>query len=138
MLQSAVRILKAFVVLTLLLGTVGFVLTLAWRGFNETEWRAATFAELEAGGAFGRGVVPDYFPRSARDIHFVHNNDTTASRATFRYERGTARGVRETCRRVAATDRGEKFLCPPYDTRTVTVLLRNDGTGRYRSRPDRI
>jgi len=136
--RTVMRLLRALGVAILGLGTIGFALTLVWRDLNEREWRIEDFAALEAAGLLERGLVPEYFPRSARAIHLVHDTDTTAARATFRYdpdERGRAAAA---CRRVARSARGEKYLCPPFERRTITLVLRADGSGRFRSRPDAL
>jgi len=125
--RTVMRLLRILGVAILGLGTIGFVLTLVWRDINVCQWRVEDFAALEAAGLLERGLVPAYFPRSVRAIHLVHDTDTTAARATFRYdpdERGRVAGA---CRRVARSRR-----------RTITLVLRADGKGRFSSRPDAI
>lgn len=136
------RTLKTLGFAGLVLGTVGFVLTLTalvvWQGSNERQWQFDTYTELESAGLIQRGIIPEHFPRSATAINVMENHDTTEIQASFRYALDTENRVSEACRRVARTPRGEKFLCPPFDTRSVIMILRADGTARYVDRGYRL
>jgi hypothetical protein len=91
----------------------------------------ASYAEIERSGLMAAGWLPQYLPPSATDIEERHNLDTNGVWARFRYEAGDLESVESNCNRIAGNDRGKKFLCPPFDARTSTIVLRNDGTGDF-------
>ena len=92
-----------------------------------------SIAELEASGLVDAGWLPGYLPRSANQIEERHNIDTNEVWASFRYKVGDVQTVESMCEKIAENDRGKKYLCPPLDTRTTTIILRSDGSGYYNS-----
>jgi hypothetical protein len=93
----------------------------------------ATFEEMESAGMIARGWLPEYFPESATRILEGHNIDTNLVWAWFRYEPSEIQSIENICLRIAEDDGGAKFLCPPFDSRTSTMVLRNDGEAYYLS-----
>ena len=93
----------------------------------------ANFEELESAGLIARGWLPAYFPKSATEIHEGHNIDNNRVWATFKYEKSDVKSIEEVCQRIAESDAGLKFLCPPFDSRTSTIVLRHDGEAYYNS-----
>lgn len=92
-----------------------------------------SIAEMEASGLVDAGWLPGYLPSSASQIEERHNIDTNEVWASFRYTVGDVKSVESECEKIAENDRGKKYLCPPVDTRTITIILGNDGNGYYQS-----
>jgi hypothetical protein len=95
--------------------------------------RFSSIAEMEASGLVETGWLPGYLPRSAFQIEERHNIDTNEVWASFRFKIGDVDSVESKCEKIAENDRGKKYLCPPLDTRTTTIILSNDGVGYYKS-----
>ena len=91
----------------------------------------ASYAEMEQSGLIARGWLPNYLPTSATDIEESHNIDTNRVWAAFKYHVGDVGSVESSCKQVAQNELGTKYLCPPFDTQTATVVLRNNGEGYY-------
>lgn len=96
----------------------------------------ATFAEMEAAGMMSRGWLPAFLPRSASEIQEGHDIDTNLVWAAFNYQPGDVEAVEAACRMIASNERGWKYSCPPFDSRTSTLVLRRDVTASYRSYVD--
>lgn len=93
----------------------------------------ASFAEMEAAKMIESGWLPEFLPKSATDIEESHNIDTNRVWASFKYQAGDLQSVEGACKKVAENNRGKKYLCPPLDTRTSTIILGSDGAGYYLS-----
>jgi hypothetical protein len=93
----------------------------------------ATFEEMESAGLISRGWLPEYFPRSATRIREAHNLDTNRVWAEFKYDKREVKLLEEVCLKIAVSNAGSKFLCPPYDSRTSTMIFRNNGEAYYLS-----
>ena len=122
-------------VIALTLAILGVVLA-ALRYMEYTENPKSTFGsyeEIERSGLIARGWLPHYLPPTATDIEESHNLDTNRAWAAFRYQVGDLDAVETACNRIAENDLGKKYLCPPFDSRTSTLVLRNDGEGYYLS-----
>lgn len=98
---------------------------------ENTRSHYASYKEL--GGAIEAGWLPGYFPRSAIDIQEGHNIDTNRVWASFKYEVSDIPSLREVCKVLAENESGLKLLCPPFDKRTSTFVLKKNGTGHYLS-----
>jgi len=64
------------------------------------EQQEATYADRRAAlraGAIERGWVPEWIPKTARDLREVHNVDTNQSMLSFRYDRGDRLSVPGSC-----------------------------------------
>jgi len=92
-----------------------------------------SISEMEASGLVDAGWLPGYLPSSASQIEERHNIDTNEVWASFRYTIGDVKSVEAECEKIAENDRGRKYLCPPVDIRTTTIILGNDGNGYYQS-----
>jgi hypothetical protein len=46
--------------------------------------------------------------------------------------------AKESCRLLFESEIGSKYVCPPFDTQTSILILRKDGTGEFKMRPDAI
>jgi hypothetical protein len=88
-----------------------------------------SYAELEAAGLIERGWVPAYVPRSATDIKESHDIDTNEGWMSFQFKSGDTAMADQGCQLLHRTDRGRKYLCPPFDTQTAILVLRVDGIG---------
>ncbi len=106
--------------------------------FENSRNEFENFAEMEAAGLIVRGWLPAYFPKSATRILEGHNLDTNRVWATFRYEKGDIESIGGVCRKITENDVGSKYLCPPYDSGTSIMVLRNDGEAGYISFEDPI
>ena len=93
----------------------------------------SSIAEMKASGLVDAGWLPGYLPRTASQIEERHNIDTNEVWASFRYAVGDVQSVETACEKIVENDRGKKYLCPPVDTRTTTIVLGNDGSGYYQS-----
>ncbi len=91
------------------------------------------YEEMEKAGLIKRGWLPEYFPKSAKKIQESNNLDTNEVWATFSFDKEDIKSIRAVCRSMAENSLGMKFVCPPYENRTVTVILRSNGTGEYYS-----
>ena len=89
-------------------------------------------------GMIERGWLPDYFPKSATNIREGHNIDTNRVWASFNYNVKDIKHIETVCTKVAESADGNKFLCPPYEIKTNTMILRNDGSGHFLSYEDGI
>jgi len=96
-----------------------------------------TYADLETSGLIA-GWLPDYLPASAVNIKVRRQMDTSSVWASFEYQVGDIEPVEEACKLIAETQFRKKFLCPPHEERTSTMLLRNDGQAYYSSYTDSI
>jgi hypothetical protein len=117
----------------LLLLAVG-VLWLIQRGENPRS-SFANFAEMEAAGMIARGWLPDFLPRSARQIEETHDLDTNKVQATFRYDVHDVQSVEAACRSVSQSDRQTQFKCLLSDGHMATLTLGCDGIAHYSSTP---
>ena len=128
--------MKSFTLLIALpLAILGVVLA-ALQYMEYTENPKSTFAsyeEMDRSGLIARGWLPQYLPRSATEIVESHNLDTNRVWAAFRYRVGDFDSVESICNRIAENELGKKYHCPPFDTRTSTLVLRNNGEGYYLS-----
>ena len=77
------------------------------------------------------GWLLDFFPKSATNIKEGHNIDTNRVWASFSYNVKDIKSIETICTRIAQSPGGHKFLCPPYETETTTMVLRNDGSGHF-------
>lgn len=99
-------------------------------------FKFASYGEMERSGMFEAGWLPDYLPRSATKIEGNNNIDTNAVWAKFRYRIGDVESAKEACQKIEESGLGMKFVCPPFDSRTSTLVLRSDGCGTYLSYSD--
>lgn len=98
---------------------------------ENTRSHYASYIELK--GVIEAGWLPAYFPRSATDIQEGHNIDTNRVWASFSYDAQDIPSLREICKVLAENESGLKFLCPPFDKRTSTFVLKANGKGYYLS-----
>jgi hypothetical protein len=61
-------------------------------------------AEAQADGAIDRGWVPGWMPKSARDLHEVHDLDTNKSMLMFAFDANDAPNLSASCRQVSGDD----------------------------------
>jgi len=128
--------MKSFaLVITLPLAALGIVLAvLEYMEYTESaKFAFESYEELERSGLIAQGWLPQYLPSSVTNIEESHNPDTNRVWATFRYQAGDSNSVESACNRIAESDLGKKFICPPFSTRTSTMVLRNNGEGYYLS-----
>ena len=97
-----------------------------------------TYKELEESGLIDRGWVSKYLPRSATEIEESHDIDTNRSWTSFKFAPGDTSVAASNCRLLHKTDKGEKFLCPPYEQTTSILVLRVDGTGNHEQHSNEI
>ncbi len=124
----------AFVVL-LPLAALGVALA-GLRYMDYLENPRSTFTSLEQikeSGLIERGWLPPFLPPSIVQIEESHDIDTNRVWASFKYTIGDLESVESACDQIAENESGKKYLCPPFDKRTSTLTLRNDGTGYYLS-----
>jgi hypothetical protein len=88
-----------------------------------------TYDELRVSGLIERGWVSEYLPRSATEIEESHDIDTNRGWTSFKYRAGDASVADARCRLLHKTNKGAKYLCPPYGQSTFILVLRADGTG---------
>lgn len=93
----------------------------------------SSITEMEASGIVDAGWLPGYLPQTANQIEERHNIDTNEVWISFRYMAGDEKSVESECEKIVENDKGKKYLCPPLNERTTTIILRSDGTGYYRS-----
>lgn len=123
------------IVVTLILAFLGVVLgALRYLDYTENPRSSFTsFAEMEAAGMIAAGWLPKFLPRSATHIEESHHIDTNTVWASFKYQVGDLQAVEGACEKIVENKQGKKYLCPPLDTRTSTIILDNNGTGYYLS-----
>lgn len=71
------------------------------------ERREASYADLataERAGAIRQGWIPDWVPRSAREIRELHDLDTNQSMLSFRYDPNDLLTVPSTCSQVRPSE----------------------------------
>lgn len=124
-----------FLILAIPLSFMGVVLatSMYFQYLENPKSEFATFEEMESAGLIARGWLPEYFPKSATRIREGHNIDTNRVWATFRHDQSDTKSIEEVCLKIAETAAGSKFLCPPYESRTSTLIFRNDGEAYYLS-----
>jgi len=101
-----------------------------------SENKKATFATLaaaEAAGMMSAGWLLEYLPRSTVHITEGRNIDTNRVWASFSFSPGDTSLVESACKKVAESKDGAKFLCPPFEGATSTVVLKSNGEGHYLS-----
>ena len=79
------------------------------------------------------GWWPDYFPKSATNIEEGHNIGTNRVWASFNYHARDIEAVEDTSLKITESPKGNKFLCPPYEKETITIILRKNGSGIFLS-----
>jgi hypothetical protein len=123
------------VTITLIFALLGVALSaLRYMDFTENPRSSfVSFAEMEAAGMIAAGWLPEFLPKSATHIEESHNIDTNRVWASFKYRVGDLQSIEASCKKIAENNLGKKYLCPPLDTRTSTVILGNDGAGYYLS-----
>lgn len=92
-----------------------------------------TIVDAENAGAIAAGWLPKYLPKSAIHISESHNMDTNQVWAAFKFKQGDTERVEQTCKKIAESSAGVKYLCPPYDTNTSTLVLKTNGEGYFQS-----
>jgi hypothetical protein len=95
----------------------------------------ATFSEMEAAGLIAAGWLPEFLPRSARQIEETYNIDTNEVSATFTYDVGDVQSVEAACDKVAQSERGAEYTCRTRYGQIATLLLGSDGIAYYKSSP---
>ncbi len=122
------NVLLTIFVLLALLGVISSALMLM-KYLESSKNEFATFEEMKEAGLIQKGWLPDYFPKSATNIREGHNIDTNRVWATFKYESSDLQSIEAQCKEIAKSPAGKKFLCPPYETETTTMVLRVNGEG---------
>lgn len=122
------------VVLVAFVGAASFGLEICYRLETPVE-HYATRAAAEQDGAFRRGWLPTAIPPSAFDIHEVHNLDTNAQAARFRFRTPDLEDFKAQLEPVAGAsaanlsmqiprdvDWWPSHLVPPLDTGALTSV----------------
>jgi hypothetical protein len=91
----------------------------------------ANYDEAKKSGAFERGWLPKYLPRSAKNIHEVHNLDTNQGWAEFEFDVKDIAKMESQCQLSEKTRMNKKFSCPEIDKTTVIFVLQFNGKGHY-------
>jgi hypothetical protein len=106
--------------------------------FENPSSRFSTYDELRASGLIERGWVPEFLPRSAKDIEESHDLDTNRGWVSFKYKAGDTAAADQGCQLLHQTKEGRKYLCPPFEMQTAILVLRADGTGSLTMHADAI
>ena len=79
----------------------GFILIAVIAGCGETpEVYYPTYSEAISDDAVGRGWIPAWLPKSAIDIHEIHNIDTNRSMLAFRWDGADNMEFRSECEEI--------------------------------------
>jgi hypothetical protein len=98
----------------------------------------ANYDELKASGLIERGWIPEHIPRSVKSVNESHDVSSYSGGGTFTYDPSDTAIIQGKCQRLAETERGSKFLCPPHDGKSFLVVLRVDGSGSWELISDAI
>jgi hypothetical protein len=91
----------------------------------------ASYEEAKKSGAFERGWLPEYLPRSAKNIHEEHNLDTNQGWAEFEFDVKDIAKIESQCQLSEKNQNEQKFSCRETDKTTVAFVLQLDGKGHY-------
>jgi hypothetical protein len=91
----------------------------------------ASYEEAKKSGAFERGWLPEYLPRSAKNIHEEHNLDTNQGWAKFEFDVKDIAKIESQCQLSEKNQNEQKFSCRETDKTTVAFVLQLDGKGHY-------
>ncbi len=108
------------------------------RYLEQPRSRFATYTEAESAGMFEAGWLPSYLPRSSTDIDESHDIDTNDVWASFKYAPGDTKTIQDNCKVLAKAPSGTKYLCPPFEKQTMTVILKTDGSAWLESHANEI
>ena len=93
----------------------------------------ANYKEAKKSGAFERGWLPEYLPKSAKNIHEQHNLDTNQGWADFEFDVKDITKMESHCQLSEKNQHEQKFSCPETDKTAETFVLQLDGKGYYTS-----
>ncbi len=128
--------MKTFALIILVpLSLVGVLLgALQYMEYSENPRSEFTsYEEMQKSGLIERGWIPEYLPRSSRDIKESHDIDTNRVWMVFKYDISDHGSVEKICQKLIENKRGKKYLCPPFNKSTSTLVLRSNGEGAYLS-----
>jgi hypothetical protein len=91
---------------------------------------------MKKSGIIARGWVSEFIPNSAYSIKETHNIDTNTVHMSFKYNVSDGELPKDSCTLMSETDKGWKYVCPPYKGSTNIITLRQDGMGYYSSYSD--
>ncbi len=93
----------------------------------------ANYEEAKKAGAFERGWLPEYLPKSAKNIHEAHNLDTNQGWGEFEFDVREISSMKSHCQLNQTEQNEQKFNCPETDKITTAFVLQLDGKGYYTS-----
>ncbi len=91
---------------------------------------------LAESGLIERGWLPDFLPKSIRDISEEHDLDSNIVTASFMIDPGDVGGFDSVCRRGFASDAQVVYECD-YQDSEITIKITKEGFGVLVSRPKR-
>ena len=103
----------------------------ALSAYDSRSTRFASYQDLVRSDLIEHGWVPADLPRSARGIEESHDVSANTGGGSFRYDPADAETISKNCRILRSTERGSKFLCPPFDEASFVIVLRTDGSGNW-------
>jgi len=82
--------------------------------------------------------LPAYIPSSATNIEERQNHDSGEVSATFEYEVNDISNIKEVCTKVFEVADLIKYICPTFESRTNTLILKTNGQARFVSHATNI
>jgi len=124
------KIFLFFVYVLCLVGLISLV-SLGIKILENPKYSYASYAEIKNAELISRGWYPKYLPKSLSKFEGTHNIDTNNVFASFLYEVGDDQTVSTSCKIILSNENSKKYICPPYEKNTATIILNSNGNGYY-------
>ena len=131
-------LLKLFWHILAVAAVLGIAVTATCSYLEQPRSYFSTHTEADSAGMFKAGWLPSYLPRSTIDIEERHDIDTNDVWASFKYTPEDNGSIQDNCKILVQTPSGTKYLCPPFEKRTMIIILKTDGTGWLESHANEI
>lgn len=101
---------------------------------EQTKAEFETYDDLLKSGYIEKGWLPDFLPKSSRNILETHNIDTNHVEASFEYTITDTQSVENGCGNKTVLENGTEYKCKHEDS-YILIKLMNDGEGYLYSSP---
>lgn len=82
-------------------------------------------------GSEGQSELLSFIPSSSTNINEFQDFDSGEVRVSFEYNVNDVSSIDDVCIKVLKDPSSTKYVCPPYETRTNTLLLRPNGQASF-------
>lgn len=102
--------------------------------FEQPVNKFATYEDLEKSDLIQKGWLPDFLPKTSKNISERHNLDTNTVEASFEFNPSDSYRVERECKNKKLINNGFEFTCK-YEDNYISIKLLNNGVGYLSSTP---